>query len=150
MPELVFTKDIHVAPEVVFDLIADLRDYSTWLPPSNLFNDVTEYSELPIRAGTTYVDQGKTTRMVGAVTEFERPNRITFRQVTTSRVGELIVEIRYTLENKSDYTHVTRNVEISASGGYRIIQMFLVGAIRTEVERLLEKMKVYLEANHTG
>jgi uncharacterized protein YndB with AHSA1/START domain len=150
MPEFVFNKDIHCPPEAVFGLIADLPNYGKWLPPSNLFKTVTEYSELPVRAGTTYVDRGTRSIMVGTVTELERPKHISFRQVTSSFVGRLEIEIRYTLEAAGDTTHLTRRVSIKAAGVYWVLQPYLVRTIRAEVERILEKMKAYLEQPASG
>ena len=145
MPELVFTKDIHAPTQAVFDLIADLPNYNRWLPPSNLYAAVTQYSELPIKKGTQYIDQGKMSRMVGAVREYEPPKLITFHQVTVLMVGSLDITIRYKLEAADNNTHLTRTVTIKPSGVYLLAEPFLVRSIQAEVERILEKMKAYLE-----
>ena len=76
MAELQFETVIQRPAEDVFALIADLPNYDQWLPPSNLYGAVTQYSELPAHAGTQYVDQGRMSRMTGVVTEFEPPTRI--------------------------------------------------------------------------
>lgn len=145
MTELKFTKDIHAPVQAVFDLIADLPNYGRWLPPSNLYAAVTEYSGLPVQAGTTYLDKNNVSPMTGTVTLFEPPHRITFRQVTKSLFGSLTIEIRYLLEPHGDTTLLTREVTVSPSGLYRLVEPFLVRPIPPEVGRILEMMKAYLE-----
>jgi uncharacterized protein YndB with AHSA1/START domain len=147
MPEFTFTKDIQSSAEAVFDLIADLPNYGKWLPPSNLYKAVTEYSELPVRAGTTYVDTGTSSRMVGTITTFERPTALTFRQVTRSALGRLDIEIRYTLEAAGETTHLIRHVTIKPTGIYWVLQPYLLRVTRAEVARILERMKGYLEGH---
>lgn len=145
MPAMQFETTIQRPVDAVFALIADLPNYGKWLPSSNLFGSVTEYSEHPIRAGTQYVDTGPTSRMIGAVLEFEPPTRIGFRQTTVSMFGSLTVEIRYALAADGEDTHLTRRVIITASGGYRLAQPMIVRAIRQENERILATLKAYLE-----
>jgi uncharacterized protein YndB with AHSA1/START domain len=147
MPELQFETTIHRPSVTVFGLIADLPNYGKWLPSSSLFGSVTEYSELPVRAGTQYVDKGPSSRMIGMVTEFEPPTRISFRQMTTSLFGSLTVEVRYSLAVGDDDTHLTRRVTVTASGGYQLAQPMIVRAIRQENERILATMKAYLESD---
>jgi hypothetical protein len=145
MPELQFETTIHRSIDAVFGLIADLPNYGTWLPSSSLFGSVTEYSELPVRVGTQYVDKGPASRMIGAVREFEPPTRIGFRQTTTSLFGSLTVEVGYTLAAAGEDTHLMRRVTVTASGGYQLVQPMIVRAIRQENERILATMKAYLE-----
>jgi uncharacterized protein YndB with AHSA1/START domain len=145
MTELQFETTIHRPVEAVFELIADLPNYGKWLPSSNLFGSVTEYSELPVRVGTQYVDKGPSSRMIGSVVEFEPPTHIGFRQTTVAMFGSLTVEVRYTLAAVGEDTHFTRRVIITASGGYQLAQPMIVRAIRQENERILSTMKAYLE-----
>jgi uncharacterized protein YndB with AHSA1/START domain len=145
MPDMQFTTTIHAPPEQVFNLISDLPNYGKWLPPSSLYGSVTQYSDLPVREGTQYVDQGKTSRMTGAVTEFDPPKRITFKQTTVSVFGQLTIQICYTLESAGDGTRVLRETTIMPSGGFLLLQPAILGPIRRENERILEQMKTYLE-----
>lgn len=140
-----FTTTIHAPPEQVFNLIADLPNYGKWLPSSRLYGAVTQYSDLPVRKGTQYVDQGKTSRMTGAVTEFDPPRRITFKQTSVSVFGQLDIQIRYTLEPTGDGTRMLRETTVTPSGGFRVLQPVILEPIRKENERILERMKVYLE-----
>ncbi len=145
MSEMQFEATIRRPIDDVFALIADLPNYGKWLPPSNLHGAVMQYSELPVRAGTQYVDHGKATRMTGAVTEFEPPTRIAFRQQSVSLFGALDIEIRYTLTAEDDATRVRRHLTVNPSGGYSLLQPMLLRAIRNESERILAMMKGYLE-----
>jgi len=145
MPEMQFETVIHRPVEDVFALIADLPNYAKWLSTSQLYAGVTQYSELPVREGTRYVDTGKMTRMTGAVTAFEPPSRMSFRQESISLFGALNIEIRYVLAAEGDETRVTRRVIVNSSGGYSLLQPVLLRAIRKENERILAAMKAYLE-----
>lgn len=145
MQELHFEATINRPIEAVFNLLADLPHYDQWLPPSNLYASMTQYSRLPIERGTTYVDQGKLSRMTGRITEFDPPRRLHFRQTTVSIAGALDIEIRYTLESDGGGTRVKRDVNVQPSGAYGLVQGFLVESIRKENERIMAIMKQYLE-----
>lgn len=127
--------------EAVFALIADLPNYGKWLPPSNTFKAVTEYSELPVKAGTRYTDGP----MRGEVTTFEPPTRIGFRQQREVFGGGLDVEMRYTLSSEANGTRVIRQVTVRLRGGYWLLQPVVVNVIRKETTRILAVMKAYLE-----
>lgn len=146
MTEMQFQAVIRRPIAEVFKLIADLTHYDNWLPPSNLYGSVTQYSELPIGRGTQYVDRGRFTRMAGRITEFEPPQHIHFRQSTNSLFGALDVEVRYTLTPIGDYTtRVTRAVRVETTGGYGLLKGTLLESIRAESERILAAMKAWLE-----
>lgn len=145
MAELHFETVIARPAEDVFKLIADLGNYKAWLSPSSLYGAVAQASPEEVKLGTRYVDQGKATRMTGAVTQFEPPHRITFRQTTVSLLGSLEVEIRYTLETVSAGTQVARDVVVQSRGGIQLLEGVTLGAIRKESERILAAMKSHLE-----
>ncbi len=145
MPELHFETTINRPAEDVFNLIADLPHYDQWLPPSNLYASMTQYSRLPIERGTTYVDEGKMARMEGRITEFDPPRRLHFRQTTVSALGAMDIEIRYTLESEGSGTQVKRDVTAQPSGLYSLAKGFLARSISKENERILAVMKAYLE-----
>lgn len=145
MAELHFETVIQRPIADVFGLIADLPHYKAWLSPSSLYGAVAQVSEQQTKLGTRYVDQGKTTRMTGAVTQFEPPHRITFRQSTVSLLGSLEVEVRYTLETVDAGTRVARDVIVKMSGGMQLLEGITLGAIRKESERILASMKAWLE-----
>jgi uncharacterized protein YndB with AHSA1/START domain len=137
--------------ETVFDLIRNLAGYKAWLPPSELFVEVVEIADDPVKVGTTYVDKGPTGTVHGEVIEMEPPHRIAFRQTTSFKRaflrGALTVSVRYMLnEIGSGETQVVREAKIQTSGILTMMRPVLLGVIRKENERILQRMKLYLEA----
>ena len=53
-----FTTQVAGAPEVVFDLVADMSNYGRWLPDSDVFGGTVNVTPYPVRLGTTYRDAG--------------------------------------------------------------------------------------------
>lgn len=140
-----FTTTIHAPVERVFDLIAQIDRYGEWLPPSNTFKEVREVSDRPVRAGTTYIDQGQSTPMRGHVTVYERPTRIGFAQAQNMPLGRLAVETTYTLVATASGTHVTRDFQFHTGGLLLLIRPLLAGVLRQENERILAALKGYAE-----
>jgi uncharacterized protein YndB with AHSA1/START domain len=147
--ELHFTKTINVLPERVFNLLIDLENYGQWLSSSALYGSVTKISENPVELGSTYIDKGTSSLMRGSVTEFEPPRRLTFEQSQQMKLlifnVTLNIRIRYTLESIASGTQVKRDVTIDIRGIPSFIQSVVVNQIRAENERILAKMKAYLE-----
>jgi uncharacterized protein YndB with AHSA1/START domain len=73
MVELIFEADIRASAERVFSLLADLRDYDSWLPASSAFHGTVTISEGPIAVGTRR----------GVVTSMDPPTRLGFEQPMT-------------------------------------------------------------------
>jgi uncharacterized protein YndB with AHSA1/START domain len=138
------------SPETVFQLLADLVGYAAWLPPSSLYKETTNISEQPVRAGTTYLNKGQTYNMRGEVTEYEPYSRLSFHQSTfinqPGARGELDMHIRYMLTPKEEGTRVLRTCEIHTTDLLSIFQPSVVESIREESERIVQRMKWYLEA----
>jgi len=65
-----FTSQIADAPEVIFDLIADMPNYGRWLPDTDVFGGTVNVTPYPVRLGTTYLDAGPVEKP-GTVTEFD-------------------------------------------------------------------------------
>jgi uncharacterized protein YndB with AHSA1/START domain len=149
MAEMQFRTMINRPPEDVFALIADLANYHTWLPPSNLFDKLPDISDNPAKLGTTYVDQGQTIPLRGEVTEFQPPTRITFRQSTQiKRLGltsGLDIQIRYTLTAIEGGTRVVRDIQLNVGGILKLLEPILIRQIRAENERILAMMKGWME-----
>lgn len=150
MTELHFETVIQRPTADVFALIADLPGYGKWLSASSLYGAVMHISDDPIKLGTKYVDSGKATRMTGSVTTFEPPKRIHFRQTTVSLFGSLDIEIQYGLETVDGGTRVQRAVIVRPGGAYQFLEPFLLGSIRKESDRILAKMKAWLEKDAEG
>ncbi len=150
MPEMQFTTDVNRPVADVFDLLADLPNYSRWLPPSDLFAELPKISDNPIKLGTTYIDQGQSTPLYGKITEFNPPTRLTFYQVSKFPVpgflANLTIQIRYSLEAENGGTKLTRDIQVNIGGLLKLLQSRLLSTIRHENERILAMMKAYLEA----
>lgn len=137
--------------ETVFEQIRDLSGYKSWLPASKMFTEVMDISDYPVRVGTTYADKGPAAVMRGQVIEMEPPKLIAFRQVMDFKrgvlSGESTMSIRYSLEAVgSRETLITRELRIETAGVLMVIRPVLAMAIRKEDERVLQRMKEYLEA----
>ncbi len=137
--------------ETVFEQIRNLNGYKSWLPASGTFTEVVDISDYPVRVGTTYEDRGPATLMRGEVTEMEPPRLIAFRQVMDFKRGvfngRLTVSVRYRLEVAgSAETLVTRELRMQTAGALIVMRPVLATAIRKENERILQRMKVYLES----
>ena len=137
--------------ETVFELISDLSGYKAWLPSSELFTEVVDISDYPVKVGTTYGDKGATTTMRGEVVAMEPPRIIAFRQTTHIEraflSGELTISIRYQLEAiGGGETQITRELHMHTTGLLTVARPLLIMAIRKENERILQSMKIYLES----
>jgi len=149
MPRLHFTTTINCPPDDVFNLIADLSNYGRWLSSSRLFQEMQHVSDNPIKLGTTYTDQGKASTLHGTITEFKPPANLTFQQGTrlnwpVLRPG-LDITIRYTLEGQNGGTSLVRDVDVQFVGLLKLAQPMILRSIRAENERILSRMKAYLE-----
>lgn len=149
MAEMRFKTEINSPIARVFELIADLKSYPRWLAPSQTYSEVTQATEEPTRLGTTYTDTGSAAKMTGEVTEFEPPRLITFLQTTQSKFaglkGSITIQIRYTLEEIGNQTGVTRAVNVTPEGVFRLLTPVLLNVVRKESNRILRVMKSHLE-----
>src|SRR6516164_8497725 len=82
--DLTFTAQIRGTPERIFDLVADMPNYGRWLPDSSAFGGTIDVKPYPVQLGTTYLDAGPIEKP-GEVTEFDRPNHISFHHIVQIR-----------------------------------------------------------------
>jgi uncharacterized protein YndB with AHSA1/START domain len=147
-----FTERIEGAPELIFDLIADLPNYGRWLPGSQAFGATRDVSPYPVRLGTTYLDAGPSGERPGSVTAFDRPSRIAFHQTMLIEQGPLRadadIRIGYTLEPGGGATRVVRALELTIrmSGPMKVARPLVARAFRRENARTLAALKRYVEA----
>jgi len=141
---------IRRSPETVFQLLSDLSGYTSWLPPSQLYSQTTAISDHPIRIGTTYSDKGPSSEMHGEVTALEPCSHLAFCQSSHFKRpwlrGDLDIRIRYTLRPIEDGTQVIRDCKLHTHGMLKVLQPVLLRTIRKENDRILHRMKWYLEA----
>lgn len=146
-----FETTINCPIEQVFDLLANITEYATWLPQSATFGTIRDIQPLPVQLGTTYVDAVQGPPMRGEVTVFERPHRLGFNQLSETKVGFLRGSLRseslYTLTEQAGGTHVVREYHLTMTGVIRLMQPMLLRGGRQESERILQVLKQYLEGN---
>jgi uncharacterized protein YndB with AHSA1/START domain len=112
-----FTARIEGAPEMIFDLIADMTNYGRWLPGSKTFGGTTQVKPYPVRLGTTYLDAGPAGQRAGSVTEYDAPKHIAFHHTMLLEKGpltaDITVDIRYTFEPQGRGTFVNRQLDLT-------------------------------------
>jgi hypothetical protein len=149
---LEFTAQIGGPPEVVFDLVADMPNYSRWLPDSDAFGGTVGVTPYPVRLGTKYLDAGPIEKP-GEVTEFDRPRHIGFRHTVMIRRGllrtDIDARIRYSFEARDGGTFVLRelDLEMNLRGLLRLATPVVLRSFRAENVRTLAKLKEFVEMN---
>ena len=141
-----FTIEIARPVEQVFALIADLPNYSRWLPPSGLYATTSSVSDTPIKLGSTYEDRSRQATLRGSITKYDPPHAISFHQEMRLRIGSLIVDIAYRLEADGAGTRVHRTTMPRLSGVVALFGPMVRRSIYAENRRTLAMMKQYLES----
>ena len=150
MIELHWDIDIRAAPERVFSLLAELRDYDRWLPGSSAFRGTHRISEGPISVGTTYVEPGPFGVRHGKVTEFDPPRLLAFEQPMTMRpsvFGVIGIRLRMTLTPGGDMVHVRRELQLDPRGPVKLLMPAVLPAFRGENVRMMKTLKAYAESD---
>src|ERR1700682_3388586 len=121
-----------------------------WLKRSSAFFGTVDVSLTPLALVTTYRESGPFGVRNGAVTEFERPTKITFHQPMTLKVrlGTLDATVRYTLTPRAGSTHVKRVVTLGIPWPLRLFQPLVAREFRVESARTLLALKTYADKLH--
>lgn len=132
----------------VFDRLADLPGYAGWMHRTGLFRRCRMTSELPVRAGTTYVDSTWMGAFQGEVTEFEPPTRIAFRE-TLRWFGFSMSQARpaYVLEGDDSATVVHHVAEGQLYGWMRFMKPAAAWMANRERTSTLDSLKRSLESD---
>jgi uncharacterized protein YndB with AHSA1/START domain len=152
--ELRFTAHIHGSRETVFDLVADMPNYGRWLPDSSAFGGTVNVTPYPVRLGTTYLDAGPIQKP-GSVTEYDRPNHISFHHVVQLRRSFLSTDvdarIRYTFTPRDGGTFIERRLVLTFNlrGISGLALPLLVYGFRKENNRTLAALKRFVETQAT-
>jgi uncharacterized protein YndB with AHSA1/START domain len=145
-----FTTQIAGAPEVIFDLIADMPNYGRWLADSDAFGGTVNVTPYPVRLGTTYLDAGSVEKP-GEVTEFDPPRHIGFHHTVMVRQAllktDIDARIRYTLTSKGGGTFVLRELDLLLNLPifYKLASPLILRSFRNENVRTLACLKRYVE-----
>jgi hypothetical protein len=149
-----YTAGIAAAPDVLFDLLADMPNYGRWLPGSTAFGHTTDVDPYPVRLGSRYHD-GKPDKpgkdWWGTVTGFQPPGALDFHHVIhVAQIRATVnVHIHYSLEPADGHTTVTRWLVLDIS--MPLILRPLRGAITRSFDRenvrTMGALKAYAEAS---
>jgi len=147
MVEMPSEADIQCSADKIFELIADFQGQGRWLTQSSSFRGTNDISSNPVTLGTTYREPGPFGVRNGAVTEFERPTKITFHQPMTLklRAGTLEVTVRYRLAPGAGSTRVKRVVSLGLPWQLKVFQPIFVREFRVESARTLRALKAYAD-----
>ncbi len=133
--------------DVVFDRLAAVDHYDDWLPPSMIFVD-SRLSEdgAQIGPGTEFYDSTRFGQLLGKITEYDPPTRISFLQ--RLRWGGVdVFESRpaYTLTSRNDQTHVVHEGVGRFFGVFRVLDP--IGRLMADRERsrVVDALKQSLE-----
>lgn len=141
------TVDIARPASDVFEVLADLAAYPTWLDPSNTYKATVAVSDDPVVLGTTYTDRIQGMQLSGTVSALDPGRLIAFRQATP---GEgLAIAIRYELTPTADGggTRVVRTGEIETGGVLAVMHPLVVRQTVRENVRMMDALKAHLEGH---
>lgn len=143
----------NTSKEQVFNLIANIGEYNTWLPGSNTFLGIRHISDTPIKQGTTYTDGQGRLEMHGEVQVYRPSEQIIFHQVSNFRALGIIpsgldITIDYILVQEHSGTTVIRNYDVEFNGILKLVRPVALSQINSENERILHVMKDVLEKTY--
>jgi uncharacterized protein YndB with AHSA1/START domain len=150
-----FTTQIKRSPETIFELVADMPNYSLWLADSPAFKGTVNVTPYPVRLGTTYLDAGPIEKP-GSVTEYDPPTHISFHHTVQLRQGLLNTDvearIRYTFEPNAVGKLVDRRLVLTFNlkGIFNFALPFILFGFRKENVRTLAALKRYLEPSNAS
>ena len=139
------TTDVARPPAEVFALLADLPCFPRWLNPSSTYRATVQVSDDPIVKGTTYTDEIQGMRLHGTVREYEPDHLLVYHQARSD--GHLAITISYELEPTADGTRVVRTGEIATGGFLAALHPIVVRTTVKENERMMARLKEYLEGD---
>jgi len=147
MTEISAEANILCDADAIFGVITDLEGQDRWLTKSSSFRGTSAISENPVTLGSTYREPGPLGVRKGEVTEFDRPGSIAFHQPMTLRfgLGTIDVLMRYTLDQGTESTHVTRAVSFQIPRHLKPIEPIVKLAFSVESARTLFALKAYAD-----
>lgn len=110
--EFELTRIVHAPIEQVFDRLADIQGYDSWMPKKgSIFRSTEQTSPGEPQLGTTYVDRTSVGDTPGEIAEFVRPTRLVYHWWDRGRSGRMSTEgwPGYTLEAQADGTTLVRH-----------------------------------------
>lgn len=126
----------------VFERLVDLPGYRAWLPDSTTHRSCEVTSQLPIQAGSTYVDYGTSGTFVGEVVEYLPPTKVVFRQ-RFEKFGMLVFEAvqTNTLEPDGGGTKVLHHFTGVPHGVFKLMKPMMRKQATQERNRIFIALK---------
>jgi uncharacterized protein YndB with AHSA1/START domain len=132
----------------VFERLADLDGYRTWMRHTGLFRRSGLTSDGPLGPGAAYFDATRMGTFRGEVTDYKPPEKIGFRE-TLRLFGSDLMEARpvYILEADRDKTVVHHVAEGELFGVMRLMKPLAALLARSERARTVESLRRSLESD---
>jgi hypothetical protein len=150
-----YSASVAAAPELLFDLLADMPNYSRWLAASEQFGHTTDVDPYPVTLGSAYHDGrpgegGKD--WWGTVTGFRPPGSLDFHHTIHVRQlrATVDVHIHYSFEAGPDHnTQVTRwlLLDVSMPLLLRPLRPVIISRFDQENVRTMAAVKAYAESH---
>ncbi len=132
--------DIDCPPETAFDLMADLREETSWNVDA-LRADLT--SDGPIGEGSTFHLVHRPDKENDAtITVFDRPHRLAFAIETAA----MDIVATYSFEARGDVTRFRGSFDPAPKGAMRVLLPILLPVIRRQVARHHREFSAVCEA----
>ena len=135
-------------PSAVFERLADLPAYRSWMHRTGLFRWCGLSSDDgPLHQGTAYFDATRMGRFEGEVTEFEPPSRLGFQETLRwYGSGTMQARIEYILEGDDDRTTVHHIAVGELCGWMRLMKPAAAFMAKSERTRTLNSLRRSLES----
>ena len=132
----------------VFERLADLPGYGTWMHRTGLFRRCGLASDAPVGKGASYYDATRMGTFRGEITEYLPPSQIGFRE-TLRWFGSELTEARaeYFLEVDQGRTIVHHVAEGELFGWMRLMKPAAAMMAKSERTRTLKSLKRSLESS---
>jgi uncharacterized protein YndB with AHSA1/START domain len=148
--EFELERTISAPVDAVFDRLADIEGYHSWMPDKGSILHATKLtSPGEPGLGSTYLDETSYGATPGEIAEFERPTRIVFHWWDDYRSGRRKMEgwPGYTLAARDDgTTHVRHGARLQTYGVYRLATPVLRRIAKKERTATLAALAASFEA----
>jgi uncharacterized protein YndB with AHSA1/START domain len=149
-----YSADVAASPARLFELLADLPNYTRWLPPSPEFSRTTAVEPYPVELGSRYHD-GKPdeegTDWWGTVTGFRPPGSLDFNHTIQVRQlrATVDVHIHYSFEPEGEGTHLSRwlLLDFTMPLVAQPLRRAIISRFDKENVRTLSAVRTYAEAH---
>lgn len=135
-------------PSAVFERLADLPAYQSWMHRTGMFRRCGLASgDGPVREGTAYFDATRMGRFQGEVTEFEPSSRLGFQETLRwFGSGAMQARMQYVLDGDGDRTTVHHVAVGELFGWMRVMKPAAALMAKSERTRTLNSLRRSLES----